>query len=170
MRGWFNIETLREGAAIMSSGVNGIDMEIRDGRLVVTADTMFRTWEASTSITEREWQFLEISFHPKYGLSVYNNKVCLSVRHNTSFPLGLCLTFWYDLLQKKDSESVSYSDKTPFTGRYDSRFLIGGSNNVNQASVPIIVDDFEIWYGDREYAESLCLIDNCQKEHYVIGE
>lgn len=73
-------------------------------------------------------------------------------------------------LQEKQSESVSSSDKSLTPSRYESRFIVGGMNDGSHVSVPITVDDLEIWYGTRDYVESLCLIAPCQRNHYIIGK
>ena len=36
----------------------------------------------------------------------------------------------------------------------DNRFVVGGTNNQRQARTPLIVDDFEIWYADKDYLDS----------------
>ena len=36
----------------------------------------------------------------------------------------------------------------------DNRFVVGGTNDQRQARTPMIVDDFEIWYADKDYLDS----------------
>lgn len=75
IRGWFNIEQLKNNAGFMSTGVNGIDLEYNGGQLRAVADTQYRRWETTAEINERDWQFLEVSYHPKSGLSLYVDEV-----------------------------------------------------------------------------------------------
>lgn len=70
------MEDLQNNAGIMSTGLNGIDMSYQNGRMLVTADTSDKRWQVELDdIPERKWQFLEVSFHPKYGLVVYRDQV-----------------------------------------------------------------------------------------------
>ena len=51
-------------------------MSYQNGRLIVTADAADKRWQVETSdISERKWQFLEVSYHPKYGLILYKDGV-----------------------------------------------------------------------------------------------
>jgi len=51
-----------------------------------------------------------------------------------------------------------------------SKFVLGDMNDGNHVSVPMQVDDLEIWYGDRDYIESLCFITPCTDQHFIIGK
>jgi len=76
IRGWFNLQILVDNAGYMSSGFSGISMGYFNGRLVITANTLSKAWRLEiTTAMERKWMFLEISFHPKFGLSVFKDKV-----------------------------------------------------------------------------------------------
>lgn len=70
------MENLQNNAGLMSTGMNGIDMSYQNNRLVVTADSADKRWQVEMGdVSERKWQFLEISYHPKYGLTLYKDQV-----------------------------------------------------------------------------------------------
>lgn len=55
-----------------------------------------------------------------------------------------------------------------------NRFIVGGGNEAISTHVPMLVDDFEIWYGDRDYlcsrVEVICGLDPVPPmKHYIIG-
>ena len=85
VRGWFNIEDLINNGGILSTGMNGIDMSYQNGRLIVTADAADKRWQVETGdISERKWQFLEVSYHPKYGLILYKDGVSTVIHQHKS--------------------------------------------------------------------------------------
>jgi len=106
VRGWFNLQILVDNAGYMSSGFSGISMGYFNGRLVITANTLSKAWRLEiTTAMERKWMFLEISFHPKFGLSVFKDKVlfanwyCVCFRkilHRFGTLLPLFLYFLYN--------------------------------------------------------------------------
>lgn len=89
VRGWFNFGELRRNAGFMSTGYKGIDMSYQNNRLVVSADTLVRKWEVITDeLREDKWMFLEVSFHPKYGLVVYKDQVGVTL---LIYKLKICI-------------------------------------------------------------------------------
>ena len=70
--------------------MNGIDMSYQNGRLIVTADAADKRWQVETSdMSERKWQFLEVSYHPKYGLILYKDGVSTVIHQHKSLILNL---------------------------------------------------------------------------------
>lgn len=55
-------------------------------------------------------------------------------------------------------------------GQVRHSFMLGGLNDTSRVTTDMTIDDLEIWYGTRDYLQSLCVLEPCQGEHYIIGE
>jgi hypothetical protein len=71
---WIKPNKLRDGMYLMSTGLNGITLRYQNRRLIATAMTTTRRWELSTALfTPGQWHYLEVNWHPMYGLALYLN-------------------------------------------------------------------------------------------------
>ncbi|XP_067933212.1 uncharacterized protein [Watersipora subatra] len=132
IRGWFKVDNLGQGAEFLTSGFNGIDMAFRNGQLEVSANTLANKWTVNVPNFEfGEWMFLEVSFHPKYGLAVYRDE-----------------TKMIDTVTSNRYDPVRTAPQSPDTFRVGPAFS-GGEQAV------VLVDNLEIWYGDRDYVCSI---------------
>ncbi|XP_076459006.1 uncharacterized protein LOC143292527 isoform X2 [Babylonia areolata] len=134
----------------LSSGHNGLSLSYRDKKLHVTAATTSKTWQISASdLNPNQWQFLEVSFHPDRGLSLY-----LSGR-----------------LVAHTSQTQTRPDPVPVISDMD-RFYVGRGNVDMSASQNKFgagaFDELSMWYADRDFLTAHGYIQRDRPDHILV--
>ena len=115
---------------ILSTGLNGIRMYYIDGYIYLTIDKNGKSWRGSIPKPELgKWYYLELSWHPEFGLSYYLNN---------------------ELRDHEDFRNVPVT-----TNKGTDKFLIGAPNKGDTTGqrysyAAMEIDEMEIWYGRRE--------------------
>ena len=128
---WMNFQDLKDNTYVFSTGSNGIRMYIKDYYFNVKVKQNNKEWVVSIpQVDEGTWNYVELSWHPDFGLSMYlnNSLVAYSKDTNTTF-----------------SPLVEPSRPRVLLGKANS----GDSTEPTQ-NAHMVVDEMEIWYGRRE--------------------
>ncbi|KAL3854429.1 hypothetical protein ACJMK2_013699, partial [Sinanodonta woodiana] len=126
---WIKFNT-ENNMYILSTGQDGIRVFYRNGYIYVTLETMEKSWRASAQSPRiREWHYLEISWHPEFGLNIY--------------------------IDNKLKEHSNFRNVPPSPDGRAKMFYIGRPNEGDTAGERfdysrMSVDEMEIWYGRRE--------------------
>ena len=134
---WIKPGTLSDNMEFFSTGANGIRAWYEDGSLKVAVRTSTREWEIQTNqFTPNEWQFLEISWEPSKGISLYKNNrlIARSTKQNMR-PRDPDDGYWSEL----EIDKVGF-----YLGR-------GEGLNINAKYANMTFDEMEYWYGNRDY-------------------
>lgn len=125
---WMKFGPYRNNMYYYSTGKGGISMYQREGYLYVNFLSDSKKWKLQIpNLKQDTWHFVELSWHPQSGLSMYvDNKL---VGH---------------------SYAISYKDSLP----QGKEFLIGRPNHGESKGSPsapnFAIDELEIWYGTRD--------------------
>ena len=127
---WVKFSDFNFNMYILSTGVNGIRMYHFGGFIYLKMDHKGKSWRVSLPRPETDkWHYLELSWHPEFGLSFYLNN---------------------ELRNHED-----YVNVPEMNGNVNDKFLIGAPNSgdtlgqrFNYATMEI--DEMEIWFGRRE--------------------
>lgn len=127
---WVKVSEYDYNMYLLSTGNEGIKIYYNLGYIYITVDHDRKSWRMSVpKVTENEWHFLELSWHPDFGLSFY--------------------------VDNEFQELVSYRSIPEIRTTGSEHFYIGAPNlddikgqTFNYAKM--MVDDVEIWYGRRE--------------------
>lgn len=115
---------------MLSTGSDGIKMYYSLGYIYITVDHDRKSWRISVpKISEDEWHFLELSWHPDFGLSFFVDNKLQDYVTFRSIPQTQVSGSEHFYIGAPNSDDV--------TGQ---RFSYGN----------MALDDMEIWYGRRE--------------------
>ena len=127
---WVKFNKYTYNMYILSTGRNGIRLYYIDGFIYFTIDHLGKSWRGSIPKPEvGKWQYLELSWHPEFGLNYYlNNKL------------------------RGHGDFRNIPETTPDANR---KFLIGAANRGDASGqrysyAAMEVDEMEILYGRRE--------------------
>ena len=124
---FINFQDLRDNTYIMSSGNKGFDLYYKDGMLVAEFRRGNKMWKATwDNVSADRWYFLELSWHPEEGLSMYADleRVAYQQRYDVQEPI------------ERDS----------------NKFFLGRANTAMRTEkyASVLLDDMEIYYADRK--------------------
>ncbi|XP_052079469.1 uncharacterized protein LOC127717737 isoform X2 [Mytilus californianus] len=143
---WLNFQRLQDNSYIFSTGNNGIRMYIKDNYLNVKVNQNRKEWHVRIPQFDiSTWNFVEVSWHPDFGLGLYlNNSLVAKSTHTETTETPLVQTRPHVLLGKANT---------------------GDSTEPTQ-DANMVVDEMEIWYGRREelMAFDYILRDNIRHE------
>ena len=127
---WVKFSDFTFNMYILSTGQNGIRMYHFGGYIYLKVDHKGKSWRVSLARPESDkWHYLEFSWHPEFGLSVYLNYVLRDHEDFVNIPV------------KNDNPSDKFLIGAPNSGdTQGQRFNYGA----------MVVDEMEIWYGRRE--------------------
>ncbi len=129
---WIKPGQLQDGVELMNTGHNGVRLWMQNGKLHSSFKTLTREWALSyNQLSQNEWYFLEYSWHPQRGLSMYLNDEMVS--HTDNYQ------------QRTTYDFAAAAAQAPFYLGRGSRLTSGG------ATANMTLDEFEYWYGSREY-------------------
>ncbi|XP_053386148.1 uncharacterized protein LOC123539409 isoform X3 [Mercenaria mercenaria] len=127
---WVKIDSYDNNMYLLSTGEEGIKLYYNRGYIYITVDHGRKSWRMSVpEITENEWHFLELSWHPEFGLSFY--------------------------IDNELQDLVSYRSIPEIRATGSEHFYIGAPNTEDVRGqrfsyADMAVDEVEIWYGRRE--------------------
>lgn len=127
---WLKFMGRGDNSYIFSTGNNGIRMYLKDSYLNVKVNQNNREWNVRVpQLDETTWNYVEVSWHPDFGLGMYLNNTLVAYSAYTRSTPTLPL-------QSKPHVLVGKAN-------------IGDSNQ-NVRYVDAVYDEMEIWYGRRE--------------------
>ncbi|XP_056012893.1 uncharacterized protein LOC125678424 isoform X7 [Ostrea edulis] len=142
---WLNFKDYTKNMYILSTGNNGIRMYQKAGETIAVVHQNGKEWEVAIPNLEKQvWHFVELSWHPDFGLNMYVNNTLVS--HS------------------------SYTNVVPNVRRSGTRVYVGRANNGDTGETTttamMTADEMEVWYGRREglVAFDYILRDNIQHE------
>ncbi|BFZ21895.1 hypothetical protein BsWGS_24934 [Bradybaena similaris] len=145
---WLRPDRLRDDTYFMSSGDNGISFSYKGQKLYVKARTSAKQWEVSSSnIAVGKWYFVEVSFHPIHGLSLYINN---ELEAETTTPAA-----------RTDPPSRSAETNSFYLGR-------GNVDMTAARYAEATYDELEVWYADRDYLIAHGYIQRGRPQHFLI--
>lgn len=123
---WIKFTDLKENSVLFSTGKNGIELYYKDGKLTATVQEGSRHWTASWMKPEfGKWYFLELTWNRDDGLEMLVNLETVARAARS---------------QSKDTGSSSQSNN----------LFIGRGNSEDEQYTAAVIDELELWYGDRE--------------------
>lgn len=141
---WLQPGQLKEGMDLMSSGVNGLRVWYENGRIKVSARTTTQEWNLETDrVKPSEWQFVEIGWDPKAGLSFYVNE---------------------ELVAQDTRPDVRRDAVRPNLEFYFGR---GDGTRSNARYGNFTIDNVEYWTSNRDY---LLAFDYIQRGNYWFSQ
>ncbi|XP_062614011.1 uncharacterized protein LOC134275752 isoform X2 [Saccostrea cucullata] len=142
---WMNFKDYTDNMYILSTGNNGIRVYQKGGETFAVVHQNGKEWEVAIPNLEKQvWHYVELSWHPDFGLNMYVNNTL--VAHS------------------------AYTNVVPNVGRSGTRVYVGRSNaddtGETTRTAMMTVDEMEVWYGRREglVAFDYILRDNIQHE------
>ena len=129
IRAWMRFKRFTNNMVFMSTGIHGIVMMYRNGYIHVSADG--KTEVTIQPLDTNRWYYVEISWHPVYGLALYVDGNLVATSRNTLA-----------------------SDAGSGDGRLLGSFYLGRPNTGDVRDGRFVhgnfdVDDMEIWYARR---------------------
>lgn len=127
---WLKFMGRGDNSYIFSSGNNGILMYLKDSYFNVKVNSNNREWTLSIpEIDETTWNYVELSWHPDFGLGLYLNNTLVAFTSYT----------------RPSPPQPIQSNPHVLVGRAN----IGDTDQINRPA-DVVVDEMEIWYGRRE--------------------
>jgi len=121
---WVRFNELRD-SYILSTGNKGVKLYLRDSRLVAEAQQGENFWQTYWTVPEAgRWYFIELAWNPSDGLGLYA-----------------------DLKQVARASSSRRSQ--PRSGNNHLNIGKSGLNQEGERYASMVMDDLEMWYGDR---------------------
>ncbi|CAL1547650.1 unnamed protein product [Lymnaea stagnalis] len=145
---WIRPDKLRNNMYLLSTGKNGVTLRYRNGALHASAETSTRKWETTTSsLEENKWFFVEVSFHPDRGLSLYVNN---------------------ERVAEDTSAAVRTDLATP--SPENNRFYLGrGNTDMSDSRYgEATYDEMDMWQADRDFLTAHEYIQRSRPRNFLI--
>ncbi|KAL5005761.1 hypothetical protein ScPMuIL_016919 [Solemya velum] len=127
---WMRFDHFHDNMYFLSTGSNGVQMYYDDGYIYVTMNQGNKAWKTTLPHVKKGlWHFIELSWHPDFGLNVYLNNT-----HVGHSPM------------RNVQDLMSDGTDHFYVGQANPDDVLGlAARHANMA-----IDHLEIWYARRE--------------------